>query len=509
MVLLNHGLFTFADDARTAYENHLALVDRALARLEAAERGDPTTGPADSASDDDALDIGAFGAGDASAFGSGSGAAIVGADEPADGTGEDPGTLGAIAGLRCDVSRVAGAPMILRTVDGDAAHRLVRRSDLATVTQVGPATPDHVLRTKRVPLVGRDVAGYARDYQAYVARNRGRLGDRTVLPIDPAPRVVLDPDLGALVAGRRVADAVAAAEIVDHTAWVIEKAQPLGGYVTLPEADIFDVEYWELEQAKLARQPAPSALSGRVALVTGAASGIGRATAQALLAAGAAVVGVDLDDLAGVADGADFVGVQGDATDPATVDLALGRAVRAFGGLDALVVNAGVFPPPQPLADLSDDAWAETLSVNAGGALAVLRAAHPFLRHSPVGGTVVVVASKNVPAPGTGAGAYSASKAALTQLARVAALEWGRDGIRVNVLHPDAVFDTALWTDDLIAERAAAYGLTPEQYRRRNVLGAEVKSAHVASAVVALCGPTFARTTGAQIPVDGGNERVI
>jgi NAD(P)-dependent dehydrogenase (short-subunit alcohol dehydrogenase family) len=168
-----------------------------------------------------------------------------------------------------------------------------------------------------------------------------------------------------------------------------------------------------------------------------------------------------------------------------------------------------VFPAPQPLADLSDDAWAATLGVNAGGALTVLRAAHPFLRISPVGGSVVVVASKNVPAPGTGAGAYSASKAALTQLARVAALEWGRDGIRVNVLHPDAVFDTALWTDDLIAERAASYGLTPEQYRRRNVLGAEVTSAHVAAAVVALCGPTFARTTGAQIPVDGGNERVI
>ena len=221
----------------------------------------------------------------------------------------------------------------------------MRRSDLATVTQVGPATPDHVLRTKRVPLVGRDVAGYARDYQAYVARNRGRLGDRAVVPVDPAPRVVLDPDLGVLVAGRRVADAVAAAEIVDHTAWVIERAQPLGGYVTPSEADIFDVEYWELEQAKLARQPAPSALSGRVALVTGAASGIGRATAQALLAAGAAVVGVDLDDPAGVADGADFVGVQGDATDPATVDLALGRAVRAFGGLDVLGGQRRRVPP--------------------------------------------------------------------------------------------------------------------------------------------------------------------
>jgi rhamnose utilization protein RhaD (predicted bifunctional aldolase and dehydrogenase)/NAD(P)-dependent dehydrogenase (short-subunit alcohol dehydrogenase family) len=508
MVLLNHGLFTFADDARTAYENHVALVDRALARLEAAARGDTTTGSAEAALEDDPLDIGAFGAGDASAFGSGSGAAIVGAELEGDDV-DDAGTLGAIAELRRDISLVAGAPMIVRTADGDAAQRLVLRSDVATVTQVGPATPDHVLRTKRVPLVGRDVAGYARDYQAYVARHRGRLGDRAVVPVDAAPRVVLDPDLGALVAGRRVADALAAAEIVDHTAWVIEQAEPLGGYVTPSEADIFDVEYWELEQAKLARQPAPSALSGRVALVTGAASGIGRATAHALLDAGAAVVGVDLDDPGGVADGPAFLGVQGDATDRATIGLALARAVRAFGGLDVLVVNAGVFPPPQALADLGDDAWAGTLGVNAGGALTALRAAHRFLRLSPVGGSVVVVASKNVPAPGTGAGAYSASKAALTQLARVAALEWGPDGIRVNVLHPDAVFDTALWTDDLIAERAAGYGLTPEQYRRRNVLGAEVTSAHVAAAVVALCGPTFARTTGAQIPVDGGNDRVI
>jgi NAD(P)-dependent dehydrogenase (short-subunit alcohol dehydrogenase family) len=183
--------------------------------------------------------------------------------------------------------------------------------------------------------------------------------------------------------------------------------------------------------------------------------------------------------------------------------------VRAFGGIDALVVNAGVFPAPEPVAELSAGSWDRALGVNAGGAVVALRSAHPFLRTSPVGGSVVVIASKNVPAPGVGAAAYSASKAALTQLARVAALEWGSDGIRVNVVHPDAVFDTALWTDELIAERAAGYGLTPEQYRTRNVLGAEVTSDHVAAAVVALCGPAFSRTTGAQIAVDGGNDRVI
>jgi NAD(P)-dependent dehydrogenase (short-subunit alcohol dehydrogenase family) len=183
--------------------------------------------------------------------------------------------------------------------------------------------------------------------------------------------------------------------------------------------------------------------------------------------------------------------------------------VRAFGGLDLLVLNAGVFPAGEPVAALAPDTWARALAVNAGGAALALRAAHPFLRRAPGGGAVVVIGSKNVPAPGIGVAAYSASKAALTQLARVAALEWGGDGIRVNVVHPDAVFDTGLWSDELIEARAAAHDLTPEAYRRRNVLGAEVTSAQVADAVVALCGPAFARTTGAQIPVDGGNERVI
>jgi NAD(P)-dependent dehydrogenase (short-subunit alcohol dehydrogenase family) len=134
---------------------------------------------------------------------------------------------------------------------------------------------------------------------------------------------------------------------------------------------------------------------------------------------------------------------------------------------------------------------------------------HPFLKLAPAGGRVVVVGSKNVPAPGPGAAAYSASKAALHQLARVAALEWGRDGIRVNVLHPNAVFDTGVWTDEVLASRAAAYGLSIEEYRRNNVLRVEVTSRDVAELAAELCGPRFAKTTGAWIPVDGGNERVI
>jgi rhamnose utilization protein RhaD (predicted bifunctional aldolase and dehydrogenase)/NAD(P)-dependent dehydrogenase (short-subunit alcohol dehydrogenase family) len=506
MVLLNHGLFTFADDARTAYERHVALVLRALERIEEARGGGGAgngAGGLGAHGLDDDVDAGAFGAGDASAFGAGAG------DHAPSSPAVASATV-ALADLRCAVSTAAGSAMVLRTSTSDGSRRFATRPDVAALAGVGPATPDHVLRTKRVPLVGRDVAGYARDYEAYVERHRARAGDRTLVPVDPAPRVIVDPDLGVLTAGRQASDAVAAAEIFDHTVWVIENAAALGGYESVAEPDVFDVEYWELEQAKLARLPAPAELSGRIALVTGAASGIGRATAQALLGAGAAVVGLDLDAaVEEVADGPAFVGVQGDAIDAGAVGDALDRGVRAFGGLDILVINAGVFPPPEPLASLSPRTWAQTLEVNAGAAAVALGAAHPLLRASPVGGSVVVVGSKNVPAPGSGAAAYSASKAALTQLARVAALEWGGDGIRVNVLHPDAVFDTGLWSDQLIAERAASYGLTPDEYRRRNLLGSEVRSDHVAAAVVALCGPAFARTTGAQIPVDGGNERVV
>ncbi len=152
------------------------------------------------------------------------------------------------------------------------------------------------------------------------------------------------------------------------------------------------------------------------------------------------------------------------------------------------------------------------MRINLDANVLLLRLCHPFLKLAPAGGRVVVIGSKNVPAPGPGAAAYSASKAALVQLARVAALEWGRDGIRgirVNGLHPNAVFDTGVWTDEVLASRAAAYGLTVEEYRKNNVLRVEVTSRDVAELAAELCGPRFAKTTGAWIPVDGGNERVI
>ena len=247
-----------------------------------------------------------------------------------------------------------------------------------------------------------------------------------------------------------------------------------------------------------------------VAVVTGAASGIGAACAAELLSGGCAVAGFDMDPgVGGRFTGPAWFGIQVDVTDPEAQRRALDCTVERFGGVDIVVAAAGVFGQPGPLGDLDTARWRSVQAVNTDAVASLLASVHPLLALSPVGGRVVVIGSKNVPAPGRGAASYSASKAAVTQLARVAALEWAPDGIRVNVVHPDGVFDTGLWSDELIAERASAYGLAPEEYRTRNLLATEVTSDRVAGVVTELCSATFAATTGAQIPVDGGNERVV
>ncbi|MGR7001047.1 SDR family oxidoreductase [Yinghuangia aomiensis] len=228
------------------------------------------------------------------------------------------------------------------------------------------------------------------------------------------------------------------------------------------------------------------------------------------MAAGASVVGWDLHDaVETVSDSPEYLGQRVDVTDAAAVGAALDAAVTRFGGLDIAVPSAGVFASGMPIAALDTDTWRRSMAVNTEAVAVLFREIHPLLALAARGGRVALIASKNVPAPGPGAVAYSASKAAVTQLARVAALEWAADGIRVNVVHPDAVFDTGLWTPEVIAERAASYGLTPDEYKRRNLLHIEVASADVANAVVRLCSDDFRATTGAQLPVDGGSDRVV
>jgi len=469
MVLLSHGVFSFGAGARESYERMIRLVSMAEAYLASKQAGQPKFATA----------------------------------RPPTATRED------IARLRRDISATAGFPMLLRVNDSAKFLAFAQHPDLARISQSGPATPDHVIRTKPLPMLGRDIAAFAREYGTYFARHAPRAKERKTM-LDPAPRMVLDPALGFAAAGRNARDTAIVEDLYDHTIDVILRAEALGGWRAVSEQDMFDIEYWDLEQAKLKKAGPPPAFGGEIAVVTGAASGIGKACVEAFLKRGAAVVALDRNpSVADMRTRADFLGIVCDVTDGKSVAGALERAVRRFGGVDMLVLNAGIFPSSQPIQDIPSETWKVTMSVNVEANLAMMQICHPLLKLAPRGGRVVVIGSKNVPAPGPGAAAYSASKAALNQLARVAALEWGKDGIRINSLHPNAVYDTALWTDEVLASRARAYNLSIEEYRRNNLLKTEVASSDVAELAAEMCGPLFAKTTGAQVPVDGGNERVV
>jgi len=470
MVLMNHGIFSFGKSARESYERMIELVDRTERYLQEKGAWELVRTPQ---------------------------ARITGTRRVG------------LAELRREVSIAAGFPCALRAQDDDACLAFARRPDVAAVSGRGPATPDHVIRTKPFPQIGRDVSAFAAAYRAYF-REHAPHARTPVQMLDPAPRVILDPELGMVTVGKSAKDAAIVADIYRHTIDAIERAERLGGWQALPTRDIFDMEYWELEQAKLRKPGRAPLFQGEIALVTGAASGIGRACAESLLARGAAVMVLDRDPrITDLFDGPDCLPQVCDVTDRDGVIAALEAGARRFGGLDMLILNAGVFPGGTRIAELSDEDWRRVMSVNLDANLMLLRECHPLLVRTPRNGRVVVIGSKNVPAPGPGAAAYSASKAALTQLMRIAALEWGSEGIRINTLHPDAVFDTGLWTEEVLAARAAHYGLSVQQYKTNNLLRTEVSSRDVAELAAEMCGPLFARTTGAQLPVDGGNDRVV
>lgn len=490
ILLMNHGLFTFDDDAKASYERHIALVTRAEQHLRAMN--------AESVAE-------------------------------AQGAQVDPLTL---ARLRKAVSTARGAPVLAR-IDGRA--QTVGFANLPNAADIGTRgllTPDHVIRTKRTPAViasnsERDskhnveaaVERYVADYRDYFETQSANFGNGdgdALTMIEPSPRWAIWPGHGAAVFGHTLRELTIALDVIEHTIPAVQRAEALGGWSVLGAQEIFDIEYWELEQAKLKRGAKLPPLQGHIAIVTGAASGIGRACVQALVEQGVAVAALDINpDVGGLFESDSVHAIVCDVTDDGAIERAVEETVATFGGIDFLISNAGFFPAGQPIGEMDRALWDRSLALNLTSHQRLLTACVPFLRRG-VDPAVVFIASKNVPAPGPKAAAYSAAKAGVTQLARVAALELGRgdeekgeSGVRVNVLHPNAVFDTGIWTDEMLQKRAAAYGLSVEEYRRNNVLGVEVTSRDVANLAVALCGPLFAKTTGAQVPIDGGNERVI
>jgi len=476
MVLMHHGVFTFADDARDSYESMIDLVSRAEAYIE------KRTGT---------LDQGRTGKAEMLS----------------------KGELVALARIRRQVSGYRGSPVVARLDRTPAAHAFSALEDVDGIATRGPLTPDHIIRTKQSPLIlsseidngNTAVDDYARAYRDYFARN----ANADQICLDPAPRWAVWKQHGLIAFGTSLKEAGIIADINRHTARAIRLAEQLGGWRALAESDLFDMEFWELEQAKLSKQKSSPQFQGKIALVTGAASGIGKACAEALLARGAVVAAVDINPaITGMYNRNDVIEIVCDVSDDDQLGRAVSQAVSACGGLDMLVSNAGVFTANENIENMDDGTWRLSMNVNLTSHQRLIKHCVPFMRHG-IDPAIVIIASKNVPAPGPGASAYSAAKAGLTQLARVAALELGKDGIRVNTIHPNAVFDTGVWTDGMLQGRAQSYGMSVEEYKANNVLRTAVTSQNVAEMVCAMLSDTFAKTTGAQVPVDGGNERVI
>jgi NAD(P)-dependent dehydrogenase (short-subunit alcohol dehydrogenase family) len=405
--------------------------------------------------------------------------------------------------------------------------------DAEQIAAANPLTPDHVIRTKgpalflpsHLPLedvaalgehLAAAVAGYREAYDAYFARHRGRA--RTpVTKLDSSPRVVLVPGIGVFTAGRTKHDARIAADIAEHTLRAKALGNAIGRYTALADADLFDMEYWSLEQAKLGKTPEP-ALAGQVAVVTGAAGAIGFAVCRKLIEAGAHVIVTDIvpDRVHAAVGELDprgrglAAGVVMDVTDERSVAAGFAEACRLYGGVDILVLNAGI-AHVSPIEATEAAAFRRVLDVNLAGYFLVLREAAALLRRQGTGGNVVVNSSKNVFGPGADFGAYSASKAGAHQLGKVAALELAPLGVRVNMVNADAVFGDArrpsgLW-QEIGPARARSRGLDPAAlqgyYRERNLLKATVTGEHVGNAVVFFAS-NLTPTTGATLPVDGG-----
>jgi rhamnulose-1-phosphate aldolase/alcohol dehydrogenase len=395
------------------------------------------------------------------------------------------------------------------------------------LSQVGPATPDHTIYTKRLPAfvatdgdpaklpadVEAGVGRFVEDYTRYFEAHRFEGAEL----LDPLPRVVLAPGLGMFTAGKDRRTAGIVNDIYHHTMDVIGNAAAFGRYASLSAKDAFDVEYWPLELYKLTLAPPEKELARRIALVTGGGSGIGKAVAKKLAAEGAHVVVTDLDadgarsvadDILEAVGAGRAVGLGMDVTSEASVRAAFEEVVLAYGGVDIIVSNAGI-AHGAPVASMRLEDWERSFAVNARGHFLVAREAMRLLVAQGLGGALVFVATKNVMSPGKDFSAYSASKAAEAQLAKVLALEGAPHGIRSNIVNPDAVFqDSKLWSEDIRRERAAAQGIAVDQledfYRKRNLLATRILPEDVAEAVLFLASDRSAKTTGCTLTVDGG-----
>jgi rhamnulose-1-phosphate aldolase/alcohol dehydrogenase len=424
------------------------------------------------------------------------------------------------------------ARSVLQALITDEVLKFVDSEGAKQVALTPPLTSDHLIRTKALPLwidrpeyedlqnfrkqAAEALGDYCRQYDAYVSRNKARMPEG-IAPFSAMPRVILMPGLGAVCAGPNADEAIIARDVTAHTLAVKAQVAAMGVYTGLPEAELFDMEYRILQHAKLRRDPRLP-LASHVALVTGAAGAIGSAIAQELLEQGAHVAVTDLpggplqqftNELRTGAPNR-VIGVPMDVTDPDSVQHGFQAVVRNWGGIDLVIVNAGI-ALASSIADMALDAFRKLERVNVEGSLLVLAEAARHFKIQGTGGDIILISTKNVFAPGPRFGAYSATKAAAHQLARIASVEMAELGVRVNMVAPDAVFShdnrrSGLWAEvgpDRMRARGLQEAQLEEYYQNRNLLKAKVTARHVARAVLFFA-TRQTPTTGATIPVDGG-----
>jgi rhamnulose-1-phosphate aldolase/alcohol dehydrogenase len=480
VVLAHHGLVTWNDDPRRCLERTLELTQRAelFVKERKSKRTTPTTG-------------------------------VTALDENR--------TENILLALRRRLSQNERRVLALEP----HGRAISDRPDVERIARAGPATADHLLRTRPWAAVVRTVADIdgavtriEADYGNFVSRHAAQLPAGSAIR-DATPSIVLVPGLGLIAAGAEARSARSTAEVAMHTHGVAADAlDAFGDVEELAEHDVFDIEYWPLELAKL-KPRSVSDFAGRVVIVTGAASGIGRETAVALARSGAHIalcdlqpVGLDETAEAIRTSGPEPVVVPGDLTDVGVVNKLVVETILAFGGIDGVVSNAGVAVTGR-ITELSIDDWKNSLDVNATSHFLLVKRILPVLEQQGLGGSLVFVGSKNAFSPGEGFGAYSVAKAAEVQLARIVAIEAGRVGVRANVVSPDAVFEgSKLWDATLRRERAAAHGVEVDDLERfyagRSLLGRPVRTSDVADAIAFCLSDRSSRMTGCVITVDSG-----
>lgn len=458
LILGGLGIVTFHDDAQQAYETLVELVTMAEERVSVDQAGDVAKAPED---------------------------------------------LELLAELRAAVAAQRGHIVVCSLDASPEAIAYSSREDIDELAVRGPLTPRHAVHTPAV--VGDDIsAGLSRFAEISNAWFEQHAGPEHVM--HAAPSTVVWKNRGIVSFGCSAEEAQRVADIARHASDTIQCVEAKSVWTPVAAADVFAVVFRQLAEEPLT--PTPVHL-GKVAVVTGAAAGIGLASAQTLAEDGATVIGLDIHpDIVESMGGIGGTGLVVDLTSDEQIIEALHTVVRTHGGLDILVSNAGIFTAGSHLEDLEPDDWDRSMAVNLTSHQRLLKHAIPYLKHG-IDAAIVIMGSRNVNAPGAGAASYSCAKAALTQLCRIAALELASDGVRVNIVHPDAVFDTNLWTPEALQRSADRYGMSVEEYKSRNLMKTEIRSKNVGMMVSAVAGAPFAKTTGAQIPVDGGNDRII